>query len=130
MVQQNREYRDLDLNLIPHPVTGDVNILKESEAVKRSIRNLVFTNFYERFFRRDVGSGVVQLLFEPLTVISQRLIQTAIEDVIRNYEPRAEIISVDVRASVDENGYEASILFYIVNQIEPIQVDLFLKRVR
>lgn len=130
MVKVNREYRDLDLNFEAHPVLGDVNILKEAEAVKRSIRNLILTDNYERFFNPELGSGITQLLFELVSPITERRIVTAITDTIVTYEPRADLIDVDVRVNEEQNGYTATITFYIVNLVDPISMFVFLERVR
>lgn len=130
MVAPARQYRDLNLSFILHPATNDVSAITNADAVRRSIRNLVLTNYYERPFRPSLGSGVAQLLFEPITAITSQRIKTAIQDVIRGYEPRADLLGVDVEVTPDRNAYEATITFHVVNQIDPVTVSVFLERIR
>lgn len=128
---KNREYKDLNLNFDANPVTGDIPILKEEDAVKRSIRNLVLTGYYERPFRPGLGSGVSYHLFDNwLGPITQERVRTAIEQVISGFEPRAELINVEVIDDSDNNGFAVNIVFNIVSRIEPITMFLFLERVR
>lgn len=125
-----RQFSDLNLNMLIHPVTGDVDILKNVDAVKRSIRNLILTNNYERHFQPDIGSGIAHLLFEPIGPLTRERIRNAIESTIKTYEPRAEVLKIDVKVDTDGNGYNASITFGMVNLIEPVTISLFLERVR
>lgn len=125
-----KKYKDLDLDFIPHPVSGDLISLKDSDAVKRSIRNLILTNVYERFFQPNLGSGIRQLLFEPINPLTQKSIEIAVQDVLRKYEKRASIISVVANVNPDENGYDITITFAVDAISEVITVDIFLERVR
>lgn len=125
-----KKYKDLDLDFIPHPVSGDLVSLKDADAVKRSIRNLILTDVYERFFQPNLGSGIKQLLFEPINPLTQKSIEIAVEDVIRKYEKRASIISVVANVNPDENGYDVNITFAVDAISEVISVDVFLERVR
>jgi phage baseplate assembly protein W len=126
----NREYKDFSLDFTEHPVTGDVLKLSGDSAVRRSVKQLILTNNYERPFQPDLGSSIVQYLFENVTPITGELIKRAIDGVIRKYEPRAEIVRIDVEVDPDKNGYQASITFFVLNGIEPITVDVFLERAR
>lgn len=130
MAGKQRKYRDLNLSFYAHPVTKDVAILKDVDAVKRSVRNLVLTDHYERFFQPNIGSGVVQSLFENMTIATRYQLQTSIEDTIRTYEPRVNLLSVSVIPSPDNNSIEVRIVFEVVNTLEPVTVDVFLERVR
>ena len=84
----NRQYRDLDLDFGLNTVTKDVNKLTDAEAVKRSVRNLINTNHYERFFRPELGSGLRSLLFEPMTEITSQFIKQKIIELLNFYEPK------------------------------------------
>jgi phage baseplate assembly protein W len=120
-----RQYRDLDLFFTRRSRDSDVNVLTNIQAIKRSVRNLVLTNFYEKPFHPEIGSGVRGLLFElagPMTAIA---ISQAIKDVIANYEPRASINFVDVFEEIDNNSYEVTINFTVING-PPETVDLSL----
>ena len=106
-----KKYRDFDLSFIPHPISGDITVLKNGNAVKQAIKNLILTNVYERFFQPNLGSGIAQLLFEPINPMTRLSIKIAIEDVIKNFEPRAELIEIIVNVDADENGYDCKIRF-------------------
>lgn len=125
-----REYKDLNLGFQAHPLTGDIGKLESIAAVKRSIKNLIFTDYFEVPFRPGKGSGITQMLFEPMSNITKYKIKSSIERVISTFEPRAKLLSVIVDAQPDYNRYEASITFEVENIIEPITLDLFLERVR
>src|SRR6056300_1353149 len=124
-------FKDLNLNLVRHPLTGDIGKLTDAEAVKRSIRNLVNTNFYERPFHPEIGSDVRSILFEPVSPLIADVLKRYVEDVINNFEPRAELISVIVSPDIDRNAYGVTIEFYLVNSPSGVQsVNLFLERLR
>jgi len=124
-------FKDINLNFTKHPITGDISKLTNVEAVKRSVRNLVNTNFYERPFHPEIGSDVRAILFEPVTPVTADVLKRYVEDVIGNFEPRAEVISVNVNAIPDSNSYGVEIQFYIVNASSGLEtVNLFLERLR
>ena len=130
MSRNTRTFSDLDLNFINHPVTGDVVLVYDETAIKRSVKNLVLTQNYERPFRSDIGSPIKSLLFDlttPLLVIS---LKRAITDLIRNHEPRVNLTEVDVNVSIDTQSVYVSIYFTILNTITPIKLDLVLERTR
>lgn len=127
------DYKDLDLDFLEKNQDGEyfVNMSKTGEdAIKRSVRNLVFTNYYERPFRSYIGSGVRQMLFENITPLTENLLETAIRDVINNFEPRVKVISVRVAADDDRNGFNATLEYMIVNSLQPVVSNVFLERVR
>lgn len=134
MVQTTRrkDWADLDLDFIAHPATGDIVKKTGPDAVKRSIRNLVLTNFYERKFNHSIGSNAQKLLFENFNPLTAGFIQDAIFEVIRNFEPRAKVKKEDivVEADIDNNGYTATIAFMMVNSLQPVTFSLFLERLR
>jgi phage baseplate assembly protein W len=124
-------YKDINLNFSKHPITGDISKLTNVEAVKRSVRNLVNTNFYERPFHPEIGSDVRSILFEPVSPLIADVLKRYVEDVINNFEPRAELISVIVSPDIDRNAYGVTIEFYLVNSPSGLQsVNLFLERLR
>ena len=124
-------FKDINLNFSKHPITGDIGKLTNVEAVKRSVRNLVNTNFYERPFHPEIGSDVRAILFEPISPLVADVLKRYVEDVINNFEPRAELISVKTNAQIDRNAYEVQIEFYLVNSPSGLQtVELFLEGMR
>ena len=110
-----RQWRDLDLFFTKKASTRDVNKVTDVQAVKRSIRNLVLMNHYEKPFHPEIGSGIRGILFEPMTPLTAHILTRKIEDVIENFEPRARLISVRASPNLDRNEYECTIEFYVVN---------------
>lgn len=124
------DFSDLDLDFFAHPITKDVVKRKGLDAIARSIRNLVFLNFYDKPFQHEIGSNARKLLFENLNVMTANMLRDAIIQVIQNYEPRADVIDVIVKADLDNNGYTAQVQFRPVNTLEPQLLSLFLERIR
>jgi phage baseplate assembly protein W len=129
-IQSERTYRDLDLNFNRHPVKKDVTKHLDEYAIINSVKNLVSTNFYERPFRPELGSGVRSLLFENVDPIIAAQIERAIAEVINNYEPRVRILDLNATAYPDDNRYSMKMTFLIVNNPNPITIDFFLERIR
>ena len=123
-------YRDLDLDFQINSATKDIQKLTDIEAVKRSVRNLIKLNHYEKPFRPEVGSNLRAMLFENITPQINHAISKQIDLLIRNYEPRCRLVQLNVQPDVDRNGYRASISFYVINSPERVQVDTFLERLR
>ena len=115
MARNTRTFTDVDLNFLAHPVTKDVTVLHDVQAIKGSIRNLVLTANYEKPFHPEIGSPIKSLLFEPATPLLPVLIQKAIHQTIDNFEPRAKVINVKANLSPDNNAVYVSIEFQIVN---------------
>lgn len=130
IIARDPNYSDLDLDFIAHPTTGDVVKKYGDDAIKRSIRNLIMTNFYDKPFRPGVGSNVTKLLFENSTPIVKNLISGAITEMVNNYEPRIRIRKIDVNFSETDNAYNITIFFTIVNTSQPVTINLFLERIR
>ena len=126
-----RQYTDLDLFFGKKSSNSDVQEITDIKAVKRSIRNLVLLNYYEKPFHPEIASGVRDMLFELMTPVTATILARKIEDVINNYEPRARLISVTALPNLDRNEYEVSIEFYVVNQpTELVDLSIMLERVR
>jgi len=126
-----REYTDLDLFFGKGMTSKDISKVTNVQAVKRSVRNLVLTNHYEKPFHPEIGSGVRDMLFEPMTPITAHILTKKIEDVIENFEPRARLISVRAIPNLDRNEYECTIEFYVVNTpTELVDLTVFLERLR
>ena len=125
-----RTYKDLDLDFTRHPVTNDVVKIEDVNAVKRSVRNLVNTQFYERPFHPELGCGVRDLLFENYTPMTGIFIRRKIEEVLVNYEPRAKISSIAVNEQEDRNSIKVEINFYVLNLPNPVTVTTTLQRIR
>ena len=127
---RNPDYSDFDMDFTRHPTTNDVVVKTGEDAIKRSIRNLVFTNFYDRPFRSFIGSNARKMLFENVTPLTANFLRDAIYEVIGNYEPRVLVNHVGIGVSPDRNGYDVVISFIIINRNQPVTVNLFLERIR
>ena len=130
MARNQHIYADLDLTFMASPVTGDVALKFDEQAVIASIRNLLLTNLNERPFQPDVGSTLNALLFEPNTPITATLIENEVVRVIGNYEPRATVDSVVVTSLPDSNQFTLYLSVYIGNQTTPTAINLLLQRTR
>jgi len=128
--RSSRIYKDLNLNFEKNTVTKDIQKITDVEAVKRSVRNLINTNHYEKPFHPEIGSNLRAMLFENLTPQMNHLISKQIEMLIKNYEPRVRLVQVNAQPSYDRNGYLATISFYVLNHPEPVVVENFLERLR
>jgi phage baseplate assembly protein W len=116
-----KEYVDLDLFFGRKSSNSDIQDLTNVKAVKRSIRNLILTNHFEKPFHPEIGSGVRDMLFENMTPITAIILSRKIEDVINNFEPRVNLVGVRAQPDLDRNLYEVSIEFYVVNQPTELQ---------
>ena len=124
------DYSDLDLDFIRKPGTGDISKKISEDAIKRSIRNLVLTNFYERPFRSFIGSNVQKLLFENMSSFTAQLIINAVKEVLDNFEPRCRVLDIACGVNFDNNGYDLTIRFTPVSRLEPTITNIFLERIR
>jgi phage baseplate assembly protein W len=128
--RNSRPFRDIDLDFGRNTITNDVNVVENVIAIKRSVRNLIQTNFYERPFQPELGCGIRELLFEPFTPMTKVFLQRKIEEVLINYEPRIQLQNVAVDDDQDNNRLVVDIYFYVVGVPGPQQVSTFLQRVR
>ena len=126
-----RQWRDLDLFFGKKQASKDINKVVSVQAVKRSIRNLVLLNHYEKPFHPEIGSGVRDMLFELMTPITAFILAKKIEDVIENFEPRAKLVGVSGLPNLDRNEYEVTVEFYVVNTpTELVDLTIFLEVLR
>jgi phage baseplate assembly protein W len=123
-------YSDIDLTFNRLPVTNDIALRYNDQAVIASVRNLLLTNFYERPFQPTVGSNIDKLLFEPVNSLSSSLIKNEIMNVITNYEPRVQVEDITVAPNSNENSYKITLKFFIGNNTLPTAINLLLERSR
>lgn len=130
MARNTRLFSDLDLNFTPHPVTGDLTRRYDDNAIKQSIKNLLQIRHFEKPFHSEIGSPLRELLFEPITPLTEMMARRSIIDVISNFEPRVNLINVEVIASDENNSLYINIVFKIINTERPITLDFVLERTR
>ena len=128
--RNSRPFKDIDLDFGRNTVTNDVMTVTDIVAIKRSVKNLIQTNFYERPFHPEMGCGVRELLFENFTPITGVFIKRKIAEVITNFEPRVTLNSVHLDDDPDNNRLVVDIYFYVVGVPGPQQVQTFLQRIR
>jgi phage baseplate assembly protein W len=150
MAVKKREYRDIDLNFKPHPISGDVVILKDVDAIKRSVRNIILHSLYERPYKSDVGSKVKKSLFENYGTLEIYQLRQSILSAINRHEKRVKLTNINITQDIGRRGLDAEnsrqntaiienidrnilnieITFTIENSLDPISINVFLKRVR
>ena len=123
-------YSDLDFSFTKTPGRNDIALSYDDMAVVRAVRYLLLTKHYERPFQPNLGSGIEQLLFEPISPITAASLKSEIESVIRNHEPRVNLVQVTIDEDIDRNAYSISIEFYIGNNVQTTTVNLILERTR
>ena len=126
-----RQYRDLDLFFAKKSGSKDIRKVTDIQAVKRSVRNLVLLNHYEKPFHPEIGSGIRDLLFENMNSITAFVLAKKVEEVIENFEPRVKLIGVRADPNLDRNEYEVTIEFFVVNTpTELVDLTVFLEVLR
>ena len=128
--RNSRKFRDIDLDFQRNIVTNDVNVVEDVIAIKRAVKNLVQTNFYERPFHPELGCGVRQLLFENFTPLTAIYMRRKIEEVLTNYEPRISLTGENDDDDQDRNRIVVDIHFRIIGVDGPQVVSTFLQRIR
>jgi phage baseplate assembly protein W len=123
-------FSDFLNDLTPHPITKDVTRGRNDQAVKQSIKNLVLTNFGERLFQPGIGCNVNRSLFEPNDGFLANDIEKSILDVIAYNEPRVVVSNVEVISSNQGDKLTINIVFSIINNPVPQNIDIILRRVR
>lgn len=130
MTSLTKIFSDIDLTFTKKPVTNDIAVSYDTQAVARSVRNLVLTQHYERHFKPDLGSAVNALLFEPCTSLSAKNLEKEITNVLTNYEPRVDNVTVQAIPSPDQNYYTINVTFFIQNLTVPTTITMILERNR
>ena len=128
--RSSRIYQDLNLDFQINSATKDIQKITDVEAVKRSVRNLINLNHYEKPFHPEIGSNLRAMLFENMTPQINALISKQIEQLIQNYEPRARLVQARTVPLFDRNAYAVTINFQVVNSPEPVVVEQLLERLR
>jgi phage baseplate assembly protein W len=128
--RSKRVFSDLNLDFQNNSATKDITKITDVEAVKRSVRNLINTNHYEKPFHPEIGSNLRAMLFEPISPQMTHSISKNVENLLNSYEPRCRLVQVFTLPDIDRNSYRCQISFYVVNHPEPVQVETFLERLR
>ena len=114
----NREYKDLSFSMFANPMSGDIGKKTGAAAVKGALVSILKTNFNERLFAPEFGTGIRGLLFEPMEHKTEQRIKKEVESAVARHEPRAEVLGVSVKAQHDKNRYEVSVVFNVASEAE------------
>jgi phage baseplate assembly protein W len=123
-------YSDFYTNFNVHPQNKRLAKYTNEESVKRSIRNLILTEKYDRMFQPEIGCRIKSLLFENMSDIISMEIKKSIQETVDTYEPRARIIDIIVQANESRHAYDIYIYFEVINSVNPILLNLTLYRAR
>lgn len=123
-------YSDFTRNLDAHPVSGDLIRYTNQESVRQSVRNLLLTNRGSRPYNSDTGTNLRKLLQEPISPVTEQMISEQIRETILAFEPRVELQYVNVTINNDQAAYTATIVFSMVNILEPVTLTIILQRIR
>lgn len=123
-----KRFIDLDLGLAKHPISGDITKKVNENAILTSVRNLVLTKMYDRPFHPEISSQVNDLLFEPLTIDTAEVLKRAINYVITNFEPRVEVLLIDVKDTPDNSEILVTIVARLIGAIDTIKTQFYLQR--
>jgi hypothetical protein len=125
-----RKYRDLDLDMLVHPMTQDIVGRSDVDAINGSIIHIIRTQRGERVFQSSFGSTIYHSLFEPMSTETRVILEGAIQEAINHFEPRVDLTGVQVNADPDRNGYDVTIVYVPINEGSPVSLDFFLNRLR
>jgi len=123
-------YSDFFKDFTENPVSNDLARKVNEESVKESIRNLLLTDKGERPMQPRLGGDIRRLLFDNMTSATLTIIKQVVEETIRNYEPRAQLIGVDVRSTIDDNAVQITVVFNVINSEDDITLTTTISRVR
>ena len=129
-MSKKREFSDISLSFEKNPVTGDVVKVKNDVAIKQSIKTLVLSEMFEAPFQKEKGTRIRKVLFDLITEDGADLIKSEITNIIRSKEPRANLYDVQVQPLPESNKYIIKIIFSIINTLDPLEVEMFVTRVR
>jgi len=123
-------FSDFDSIFAVNPITKQLSINKNREAVKESVKNLILTDYFERPFKSDIGCSIRSYLFELWSPALKQTMQNAVREVIDNYEPRADLLEVHVEDNSERNAITVTVVFSVRNDPTPVILNVILERVR
>ena len=125
IVPKNKEYRDLAFSMFANPMSGDIGKKTGAAAVKGAIVSILKTNFNERLFAPEFGTGIRALLFEQMNPITEQRLKKEVESAVARHEPRAEVLGISVEAQEEQNRYEISVVFNVASEAETQKITTY-----
>ena len=122
---ENRTYKDMAYSMFANPMSGDVGKKTGASAVKGALVSILKTNFNERLFQPEFGTGIRGLLFEQMNPITEQRIKKEVESAVARHEPRAEVLGISVKAQEEQNRYEISVVFNVASEAETQKITTY-----
>ena len=122
---ESREYRDLSFSMFANPMNGDIGKKTGAAAVKGALVSILKTNFNERLFAPEFGTGIRGLLFEQMNPITEQRIKKEVESAVARHEPRAEVLGISVKGQEEQNRYEVSVVFNVASEAETQKITTY-----
>ena len=122
---ENRTYKDLAFSMFANPMSGDIGKKTGASAVKGALVSILKTNFGERLFAPEFGTGLRGLLFEQMNPLTEQRMKKEVESAVARHEPRAEVLGISVKAQEEQNRYEISIVFNVSSEAEPQELTTY-----
>jgi phage baseplate assembly protein W len=123
------KFSDFRSQFYPHPNTGDITVVYDEISIGQAIKNLLLTKKYDRLFQPEINSTIHKMLFEPVSDVIADIIEDRVEIVIKNFEPRADVIDIRVVAEEDNNRYSVTVTYKIKSAVENVKATFFLERI-
>ena len=128
MAINTKDYKDFNFSFAHNPMSGDLGKKSGANAVKGAMLSIMQTNYGERMFQPDLGSGIRGLLFEPMNPITEERLKQEVKDCLKRSEPRATVLGVTVEGQEEKNRYKVSILFSISTEAEPQKLETYFEQ--
>ena len=120
-----RTYKDMAYSMFANPMSGDIGKKTGASAVKGALVSILKTNFNERLFAPESGTGIRALLFEQMNPLTEQRIQKEVESAVARHEPRAEVLGISVKAQEEQNRYEVSVVFNVASEAETQKITTY-----
>lgn len=130
IAKRNKDYIDIDLDFDANTNTGDIFKFKDANAVKEAVKNLIQTNFFERPYQPFLGTNLRSMMFNLNDDVDIIILKDKIRNAINNYEPRAQILDIDVDNNPDKYEVDVTIQFRVVNTSENVVLSFSLEKLR
>lgn len=130
MARLTRKYKDIDLSFQKHPVTGDIRVLEDEAAVKRALKHLILFQAFDVPFHPELSSRLHLLLFENVSPLVSNEMRRIVSEIVRNYEPRIELINIEINPNVDYHQYDIQITFKMISGDNINTLELSIQRIR
>lgn len=123
-------FKDLSIPFNSHPASGKITVLTNNDALSQALKNVILTNNYERFYNPTFGGNITAHLFENFSAVTTKILKKTIEVAVKNFEPRIELLEVNVDSDIDNHQLNVTVFYRGVNQRQPSQARIIIERTR